>query len=220
MKLFNFKNSKGFTLIELMVSTSLFTIIALGGISILLSSERAYERVTNNRVAVDNTNLVVDSMSRELKFGSRYGCVNVSNGRYTSWSQNITDYSSFSSNILFDEMSGFCNAVAFSPENSEDKKIIYYFNTDQNTINQAEYTFNNLTSRYNLTNDYTITSNNYSIKNFWVEVNGGQDKAFKQPSVFIFMSGIVSLVKNNQSMTLATSSFALESFVSQRILDN
>ncbi|MEN9338577.1 MAG: hypothetical protein RI945_302 [Candidatus Parcubacteria bacterium] len=218
LKKIKYKN--GFTLIELLVATTLFTIVAVGGISVLLSSQRAYKRVSNNRVAIDNTNLVMDSISRELKFGNEYGCINRGDGVYPSWSDQPFNFNSFSSSLLVDDDSGFCNAIAFTPENDPSKKVVFYLNTNTNTIHQAEYIFNVVTSTFDFSKDYTITSSDFIIINFWIKVLGISKIDYKQPGAHLFMSGIVNLVKNNQGQVVSTSTFALESYISQRALDN
>lgn len=214
------KYEKGFTLIELMVATSLFAIVAVAGVSILLSSQRAYKRVSNNRVAIDNTNLVIDSISREVKFGRKYGCVNTSTGPYVSWNDNLFNYLSFSSTLLTNEESGFCNALAFTPETDEDRKIVYYLDSNAKAIHQAEYIFNVTTSAFDLDKDYILTSNDFIVNNFWIKVSGISVTDYKQPSVHIYMSGIVNLVKDNQGIVTSTSTFAIETYLSQRSIDN
>lgn len=222
MKNFFIKNKfdRGFTLIELMVATALFAVVAVGGVTILLSSQRAYKRVSSNRVAIDNTNLVMDSISREVKFGRKYGCVNLVTGVYQSWNDDPFNYLSFSSSLLINEESGFCNALAFTPETSEDRKVVYYLDVDSKAIHQAEYIFNITTNAFDLEKDYVLTSNDFLVDNFWIKVTGISINDYKQPSVLIFMSGIVNLVKDNLGIVTSTSTFALETYLSQRSIDN
>ena len=65
---------KGFTLIELMVSISIFLVvmtISMGAIFSIFDANRKSESL---KVVMNNLNLAVDSMSREIKFGSNYHC--------------------------------------------------------------------------------------------------------------------------------------------------
>lgn len=78
-----FKNKhKGFTLIEVMVSVSVFAIILTVGIGSLLTINNAYRKSQTERVVIDNLNFALESMSREIRTGSQYTCGGVcdSNG--------------------------------------------------------------------------------------------------------------------------------------------
>ncbi len=66
------KNQKGFTIVELLVSVTIFTIIvffSLGSVVIIFSSNRKSESI---RSAIDNANFALEVMTREIKFGSGF----------------------------------------------------------------------------------------------------------------------------------------------------
>jgi len=65
---------KGFTLIELMTSISIFLIIMTISMGAILSIFTANDKVGNLKTSMDNLNLAVETMSREIRFGSRYHC--------------------------------------------------------------------------------------------------------------------------------------------------
>lgn len=68
------KKEKGFTLVELMVAISLFIIvmtISLGSILSVFDSNRKSKAL---KAALTNINLAMESMSREMRFGSVYHC--------------------------------------------------------------------------------------------------------------------------------------------------
>lgn len=69
----NGKNS-GFTLIEMIVSTSLFIITILVVVGALISLESASRKARTIRVASDNLSAALDSMSRNIRMGSAYHC--------------------------------------------------------------------------------------------------------------------------------------------------
>lgn len=210
-----FNINKGFTLIELLVATSIFAVIAVGGISILLGSQAAYKRLSENRIAMDNINLVLDSMSREIKFGSGYGCIN-STGNFTSSSY----YQSFSPSVSFtDSITNLCNAVVFAPQSNKDtERIVYYLNTDNYQINEADYALSS--GNFILQDDFPITSSDLVINNFWLQITGSQPNDYLQPKVGILVSGIVSVTTNSQKVVVATTTFSAQAIASQRILDN
>ena len=213
-------NPKGFTLIELLVATTIFTIIAVGGISILLSAQRAYKRLSENRIAIDNINLVLNNMSREIKFGTDYRCGN------SNTTQDFTNTSLYSYLTIanIDSLStlpnNFCNAIIFTPQDSTTTRIVYYFKRSNMSINEADYVLNNDQSTFNKKLDIVMTSSDFSINDFNASISGVGNNDNLQPKVTILISGLIDINRNSQSGTVATSSFAVEQVVSQRTLDN
>jgi prepilin-type N-terminal cleavage/methylation domain-containing protein len=68
------KQKKAFTLIELMVSVAIFTfvmVIALGGLLSVSAAERKAETLKS---VMNNLNFALESMSREMRTGSDFGC--------------------------------------------------------------------------------------------------------------------------------------------------
>lgn len=204
----------GFTLIELLVATSIFAIVAIGAVSVLLSSQVAYKRLADNRIAIDNINLVLDSMSREIKFGTDYGCIN-SSGNFTSSSY----YSSFPPNTVFgDSVGNSCNGLVFAPGGATTTRIVYYLDTDKATLNEADYNLSG--GSFIRQADFPITSTDLTINSFWLTVDGTRNDDYIQPSVEIYVSSIVALTKNKDRVAIATTTFSGQVLVSQRILDN
>ena len=73
--IYNKDNSKsGFTLIEMMTAVSIFLIImvmSMGSIISILDANRKSELL---RSIMNNLNLTIESMSREMRFGKSYHC--------------------------------------------------------------------------------------------------------------------------------------------------
>ena len=210
-----FNIEKGFTLIELLVATSIFAIVAVGAVSVLLGSQTAYKRLSNNRMAIDNINLVLDSMSREIKFGSNYGCINTSGNFSLS-----PNYTSFAQSTIFgDSIDNNCNALVFTPQGASTTRMVYYLDTDKSTLNEITYSLSGIT--FTQQTDFPITSPDLDIKSFSFKVVGTRDDDYIQPRVDIYVSSIVSITRNNRnSLMVTTTNFAGQTTVSQRILDN
>ncbi len=68
--------SRGFTLIELMTAVSIFTIVVTISMGSLVSIFDANRKSRSLKTAINNLNLVVESMSREMRFGRNYHCGN------------------------------------------------------------------------------------------------------------------------------------------------
>lgn len=69
------QKNKGFTLIELMIATTLFAIIMMMGVGSLVVSSNSARASQKLRIAVDNVNFAMESMTRELRIGTYYYCV-------------------------------------------------------------------------------------------------------------------------------------------------
>ena len=65
---------RAFTLIELMVSVSLFAIVMLVGASALLSLVQANERAQAINSVINNLNAAVEDMTRAIRVGTTYHC--------------------------------------------------------------------------------------------------------------------------------------------------
>lgn len=66
--------SAGFTLVELMVALTLFTIVVLAAVSSLYTVNSASRKVQAMRTVMDNLNFAVESMSRTIRTGSDLIC--------------------------------------------------------------------------------------------------------------------------------------------------
>ena len=64
--------SKGFTLIEMMVSVSIFVIVAFIVVSTLLTMSYAYKKAQKMRLLMDNFNFSLQSMSLDIREGINY----------------------------------------------------------------------------------------------------------------------------------------------------
>lgn len=67
--------TKGFTLIEIMVATSIFMVIMLIALGALISSSDTAKKSQALRSAMDNVNFAMESMTRSLRMGTDYTCV-------------------------------------------------------------------------------------------------------------------------------------------------
>lgn len=68
----------GFTLIEVLVSLSIFTIVVTISVSVLLVLIDASSRAQNSQSIITNLSFALDSMTREIRTGSDYYCDNYS----------------------------------------------------------------------------------------------------------------------------------------------
>ncbi len=66
--------NKGFTLIELMTAISIFIIIMTISMSSILGVFNANRKSRSLKTVINNLNLAVESMSKEMRFGKNYHC--------------------------------------------------------------------------------------------------------------------------------------------------
>lgn len=210
-----FKNKKsvtGFTLVEMLVATTIFSIIVLGSISILGTAQKSYTRVSGNRQGIDNINMVMDVMVREMKFGSNYRCANT----IGNFRDNTGVYSSLSP-LGYDSVT--CNAISFIPQGEPTKRIVYYFDSNplRNSINQATYVQSG--SLYTLLQDIPLTATGFKISYLNFRILGSNSGDFLQPKVEIRTSGVISTTKSKTGQVYSTN-ITSQTIVTQRILDN
>lgn len=170
----NLKLNKGFTLVELMVATTLFTIIMLIGIGSLVTASNSSRQAQKLRTAVDNVNFAMESMSRELRTGTYYNC-----------GDNSVDYIS----IISNDCPNGGNAIAFTPQqtNGAPSRVAYVLQS--NKIQRCTSSNHTCTP---------IVSDDVSINKINFVVNGSNINDNIQPSVKIFISGTVN-VKDSPS---------------------
>lgn len=98
-----FHRSRGFTLIETMISISIFLIVIFYGISALVSVNLVGNKAQNMRSIIDGLSFIMEDMSRNLKTGFNYRCVTDAN-----FSVNISEPQtcSFGRAIIFEEATG------------------------------------------------------------------------------------------------------------------
>ena len=76
---FKFKiknNTKGFTLIELMVVVALFTTIMVVSVGALFSAQAINTKLQQTQVILDGVNLSIEEMVRDIRYGSIFYCTN------------------------------------------------------------------------------------------------------------------------------------------------
>jgi len=68
------KTGRGFTLIEMTVSLGLFAVVVMIGMGAFFAISDSNSKVQSMRLALDNLNLALESMSRDIRTGTAYHC--------------------------------------------------------------------------------------------------------------------------------------------------
>lgn len=71
---YNLKPSRGFTLVEMLVSISVFMVVMLVAASSLLSIIDANNKAQSLKSAINNLNFALESMQKNIRVGTNYTC--------------------------------------------------------------------------------------------------------------------------------------------------
>ncbi|MDQ5901329.1 MAG: hypothetical protein QG580_44 [Patescibacteria group bacterium] len=203
MKIKNTKNNKGFTLIEVMISVGLFTVIMIIGITAILGVNNTYRKSRSMRAAIDNLSFIMEDMSRNIRLGYSYRCL---------------DSIEVVPTEIEEPRDGFgCKGIAFEPfwdpvSGDSGDQVIYYIFEDPNTGIGSIFKSDagGVDGSFSPMNSLNVDID--PIKSSFFIVGAESDSDFTQPFVAINLSGVAS--SSSQS-----TDFSLQTFVTQRLLD-
>ncbi len=183
---------RGFTLIEIMVSVSIFVVIMVISMGTIVTIVDANRKSQNLRTVMDNLNFTIEAMTRTIRFATNYHC---------------------DMNLETNLTTRDCFTVAKPPSDSmyvdraQDGVKVYYYLSGGRIARRigagAEYF---LTS-----SDVTITSLKFRVIGS-TPYSNGQDTS--QPMVIITIAG------NAGTKATSRSSFTMQTTVSQRVFDS
>lgn len=179
----------GFTLIELMVSVSIFTMVMVISMGTIITVMDANRKSQTLRAVLDNLNFAMEGMTRNIRFGYDYNCGGVGN---TSLASDCLDNSVGANSIYITDSNGVRTAYSSSLG-----RII-------KTIGGVDYP---VTSP-----DITIQSLVFRVYGSYPYMGGATNDRI-QPKVIIVVKGYSGVKPSIQT------SFTLETVVSQRKLD-
>lgn len=193
-KVYKNKNKKGFTLVEIMVASSIFVVVMLIVSGSIVSVISANQKSNNLRSVMDNLNLTLESMTRTIRFSDYYYCGSIStppnvldcpNGgnAFTAWFGNTRYSYTLSGGRIMRTRADVTGSVS------------NYITSPDVTINKLVFKVTGSTP-FDTSLGTTCVSPN--------ECN--------QPKVTIIISG-------SAGVDNTTSNFNLETTVSQRLLD-
>ena len=187
-------NNKGFSLIEILVATAIFSVVMTISIGAVVSINDSNKKAQITRTVMDNLNFAMENIARNLRVGRTFHCdVNV----LVPPKDSPRNCSLGASSIFFEGYKGDLN-------NGNDQ-IAYRLNE---TTHQVERSLDSGVSYL------SITSTELSIDTLKFYVTGAEPGDQKQPRVVIVISGS-AIFKNG-----IKSSFNIQTTVSQRKLDS
>ncbi len=187
-----FKKNSGYSLIEVLVAISVFTIIMTISMGSILSIFDANKKSKNLQTVMDNLNLAVESMTRSIRFGTAYHCditvLPLSSTR---------DCNTGATSISFTDASG--RSVSYSTTSTQIYRSIN--GGSSYAMTSSDVIITNLTF-------YVVGSAPYS--------SGSNTQ---QPEVIMVMKGYVGVQTNARTID-RSSTFTLETTVSERNFDS
>lgn len=178
---YNYQNkNRGFTLIELMVSMSIFMMVMLLALGSLVNISNVAKKSRSLHQAMDNVNFAMESMTRSLRTGSNYYCA--------------------SSVFLGDSNTLDCNGedtISFTSQDATDpsiKNMAYALNSINNSLQKCV-----------LGNSCVdMTSSDVVVESLKFDVKGSSKIDSIQPGVYISMKGTVTIGSEKNSFALQT----------------
>ncbi len=205
----NSKNKKsrfttGFTIIEMMVAISIFLIVVTMGIGALLNANSIHKKSSDTRSIMDNLSFIMEEMSRNLRTGYGYRCVD--DNDFSSNLSVVNDCLTSGLGIVFESASGV--PVNAGILNDTDQWIYKIKDGNISKSIDSGVSWVQLNSFDSSNNSGVKIDDNTS----GFVVSGSSPSDTLQPFVIIKLSG--KITSNNVSTP-----FALQTSVSQRSID-
>jgi prepilin-type N-terminal cleavage/methylation domain-containing protein len=202
--------SKGYTIIETMIAISIFLILIMTGMTTLMNAFSLHKKSQNMRSEIDNLSFIMEDISRNLRTGTKFYCLN----DYDSDSFATSDINQRkSSPVDGSNVRQLCWGIAFEAAGGglggEDQWV--YYIDGNGAIQKA--TMGPYTDPFNFTQ---LTPNDVKLNPvsgfyiFGAESTGSGDS--QQPFIKIILAGKVT-------ERGIESPFSLETVVSSRIID-
>lgn len=185
---------RAFTLIELMVAVAIFAIVMMVGVGALLSLVQINKRAQAINSVMNNLNAALESMSRTIRVGTTYHCVNSATPPSPAILSTVQDCAVSGGILLaFESASG-------STANLNDQ-IVYRLNGKQleRSVN-AGATW------------VALTAPEVSVDSFVFYVTGSSRADDTQPRVLM-------RIKGSATLPGGTTTFTIQASVVQRLVD-
>ena len=203
------KENKGYTIIETMISISLFIIITIAGMGALLSANFVHRKSQDMRSIMDNLNFIMEDISRNIRTGYDYRCIE-DGGDLDSSLVDIPKSSSSCFGIAFESITTVANI------SDPDNQWVYYVALDTNVSPPVGRIYKATAGPYTPSNFIPLTPLEVVIdpnaSSFSVLGAEPPDANMQQPFVIIRLVGQINY-KNTSTP------FSLQTSMSQRLID-
>lgn len=209
------KNKNGFTIIETMISISLFLIVIMSGMNALLNANVIHQKSQDMRSILDNLSFILEDMSKNLRTGYDYHCFVAGDTIPTSPTSLISQPKSCTSGgaVAFESAIGDSTDEDGDPVDDNDQWVYYL-----TTVNGKGTIWKSTQGPYNYPTNFVQLNPdevdlNLSTSGFSVLGAEHPTGNSQQPLVTIRLSGTITY-KNN-----IITPFSMQTSVSQRLID-
>ena len=224
------KQIRGFTLVEILVVLGVFSSVMVIAAGALLTTQSINTKLKESQSVLDNVNLSVELMARDIRYGSEFHC-GVST--FTGATLNPTASSTLRKNCSFVRQGG--TMLIFKPYNAATStdRVAYYLDSGS-ILYKDEYT-----DEGNATTTYQVTTDNVTIKSLVFYVSGANTSAgvgrdvfnahdYEQPIVSFTIfgetepsSGYFKVIagEGTEAVNIKAVKFIVQDSVTSRILD-
>ncbi len=200
-KIFKQNNkNRGFTIVETMISVSLFLVIVMAGMGALLNANLLHSKSQDMRSLMDSLSFIMDDMSKNIRTGYNYHCIDDFNFATITTAKSCL-------------INGNGGGIAFT--SSSGQTFVYYISSDFKIFRSTQAPYNVLPPSAG--NTYVqLTPNEIkidSISSF--SVLGAESSILgnlQQPFVIIKLVGAITSKG-------VVSPFSIQTSVSQRLVD-
>lgn len=200
----------GFTLIEVMIAMSIFTVVMTLGIGSVLTALSQHQSAQDMRTVMDNLNFIMEDMARNIRLGTNFHCVGTEGEQLYSASGDTSSVipqdcpSSIDSHyhIVFNDLNG--------------KHLMYQIVASGTPVQIYKQEGDAITSLEDITPpevQIDPSKSGFTVRGSLPVPTGSSLGDYGQPTVVIRLAG--KIVTQN-----VTSNFALETEVTPRALDN
>ena len=203
LKIKNYKG--GYTIIETMISISIFLILIMIGMTTLMNAFSVHKKSQNMRSEMDNLSFILEDMSRNMRTATQYHCIDNSNSDFSNIG--VRRNSPVDGGGVRQLCWGIAFEAAGGDEASTGDQWVYYINGGK--IYKTDV--NDLINAIPLTPDEVVLNPVSGFYIFGAEAEVAPNK--QQPFIKIILAGNV-LEKG------VNSPFSLETLISSRVIDN
>ena len=196
--MYMYRAQSGFSLVEILVSLSLFTVVAVVSVGSLLVLIEANGKAQTLKSGMDNLSFALDNMTRNIRTGYTYHCRQGSMTSLPSTAANCTSTTNPGESFAF-------------TDGETGDRVGYRLGTDVvSGHGVVERCINSCSSN----DDWVaLTSTEVDVQSLAFTVKGTSDTDETQPTVMIWIDGLTGDFAETQS------DFSIQTTVTQRLLD-
>ncbi len=206
MKYTYLKRQKGFTLVEMLISVSLFSVVMMIATSTIFGIIAGNRRSQDINAVVNNLNFAIESMVRDIKTGYSYQC-----GYSFPIERDDPRYLCRDASVAMDKIA-FISTLSGTPEAVEYK----FVPPNDTTPGYIEYTASNESSYPVTSPDVNVKSVKFYINNPGIVTPETDDEDIAQPGVFLVIEAETS---DKNSKDKRVTKYNIQTFISQRHLN-